>query len=309
MSLGKDWSFGVLKPMTDDIRKAMKISAKRMSEAATQSFEKVGKDTKKLSIFGPKFAKGIKKAAPYANIVLDMVGIFLQILDALGVLEPLMTLFNGVLQMIGGTVMQTLAPAIQKLAEVLFGEEAMELWKLLGVLIGTVLMVALNTFATVLKSLLPILKPLILILGVNFIFQIMLLIKAIGFLILHAFVPLLMIIYTFGNVIAGIIQLLSPLTGVGGTAMMDWANIMLPIIGGLLLGMGEIVAMQHGGIVTRPTLALIGEVPEAVIPLDKEGTISGMGGGNEELLWATEDNGEKLDMLINITRSQQRLIG
>jgi phage-related minor tail protein len=40
----------------------------------------------------------------------------------------------------------------------------------------------------------------------------------------------------------------------------------------------KIPALADGGIVTGPTLALIGEAgPEAVIPLDRAG---GMGGGN-----------------------------
>lgn len=46
------------------------------------------------------------------------------------------------------------------------------------------------------------------------------------------------------------------------------------IFGGLFGG-GEIQKMQHGGIVTRPTLAMIGEAgPEAVVPLDRAGGIS-----------------------------------
>jgi hypothetical protein len=43
--------------------------------------------------------------------------------------------------------------------------------------------------------------------------------------------------------------------------------------------MGNILVFQHGGIVTRPTLAMIGEAgPEAVIPLNKIGN-TGFGGG------------------------------
>ena len=301
---GKDWAFGVVKPLTDDIKKALAISAKRMSEAATKSFESVGKDTGKLKIFGPKFAKSMKKAAPYANIILDMVGIFLQILDALGVLEPLMALFNGVLQMIGGTVMQTLAPAMQHLAEVLFSDEMMELWKILGFLIGVVLATHLNTFATVLKALAPILKPLILLLGTQMVTTIVLLAKALGLLIIGGLLPLMMAIYAVGLIVTGFMEIFSP------GAMGAWSNMMLPIIAGMGTGIAEIVMLQHGGVVTRPTLALIGESgPEAVLPLNQEGAITGVGGGSEELLWATEDNGEKLDVLINVMRSGGRLIG
>lgn len=306
MVMGTDWlSQDLLDKLEPAVAKAMKASAKRMSEAAAKSFESVGKDTKKFKIFGPKFAKKMKAAAPYASIVLDMVGIFLQILDALGVLEPIMTLFNGVLQLIGGTVMQTLAPAMQHLAEVLFSDDMMDLWKLLGWLIGTVLSVALGTFATILKALAPILKPLILLFGMNMVIAIILITKAIGILIISALLPLMLAIYVFGLGIAAIAEIIFGAKG----AMGDWSNLMLPIIGGMAAGIAQIIMLQHGGVVTRPTLALIGEKgPEAVLPLNNEGQIAGMGNSNTELLWATEDNGEKLDVLINVMRGRGRLI-
>jgi phage-related minor tail protein len=48
--------------------------------------------------------------------------------------------------------------------------------------------------------------------------------------------------------------------------------------GGLMNELKGVPAMANGGIVTSPTLALIGEAgPEAVIPLDRAG---GMGGIN-----------------------------
>jgi hypothetical protein len=45
----------------------------------------------------------------------------------------------------------------------------------------------------------------------------------------------------------------------------------------------EIPAMQHGGIFRRPTLAMIGEVPEAVMPLSRLGSLGGIGGGGTTL--------------------------
>ncbi len=46
----------------------------------------------------------------------------------------------------------------------------------------------------------------------------------------------------------------------------------IPTIGGGGIGMGDLRALAAGGIVTRPTLAMVGEAgPEAVIPLDKAG--------------------------------------
>jgi hypothetical protein len=55
----------------------------------------------------------------------------------------------------------------------------------------------------------------------------------------------------------------------------------VPGLGGKGFSFPKIPALAQGGIVTSPTLALIGEGrgPEAVIPLDRMGEF-GMGGGN-----------------------------
>jgi hypothetical protein len=50
-------------------------------------------------------------------------------------------------------------------------------------------------------------------------------------------------------------------------------------IGGVTVGVPDIPLLATGGIVTRPTLAVVGEAgPEAVIPLNRAGSM-GMGGG------------------------------
>jgi phage-related minor tail protein len=54
--------------------------------------------------------------------------------------------------------------------------------------------------------------------------------------------------------------------------------------GGLVGGLLHLVGLQHGGIVTRPTPAIVGESgPEAVIPL-RGGKISTEGGGNYTMI-------------------------
>jgi len=51
----------------------------------------------------------------------------------------------------------------------------------------------------------------------------------------------------------------------------------LGFLGGIGSATGGLVPFQHGGIVTRPTAALLGERgPEAVIPLDKAGGLGGV---------------------------------
>jgi hypothetical protein len=286
--------------------KALKDMSTRLRKVSTESFESIGKgkEGKGFFLFGKNFNKAMKKASPHLSLILDIAGVFLQILDALGVLEPIMMLFNGVLQIIGGTVMQTLAPAIQHLADVLFSDEMMGLWILLGYIIGVMLAPMLNTFASVLKALLPILMPLIFLLGGQMVITVVLLTKAIGLLILGGLLPLMMTFYAVGLVIAAIIGFFT-----GTDAIGDWNKIMLPVLGGMAQGMADIITMGTGGYVgpsSGGTVVILGEGGEGeyVVP---ESKMSGIGSNNEKLLWATEDNGDKLDILINVTRSQGRL--
>ena len=50
-------------------------------------------------------------------------------------------------------------------------------------------------------------------------------------------------------------------------------------VGGFLGGAAKAIGLAEGGVVTKPTHALVGESgPEAVIPLSKMGSMGGMGG-------------------------------
>ena len=64
---------------------------------------------------------------------------------------------------------------------------------------------------------------------------------------------------------------------------------------------GRIPFLAEGGIVTRPTLAHIGErEPEAVIPLSQLGRYGGGGGGGGKKTYAIMLDGEKLgEFIIN----------
>ena len=66
----------------------------------------------------------------------------------------------------------------------------------------------------------------------------------------------------------------------------------LGTIGGAI---GGVVGLQAGGIVTRPTLATIGERgPEAVIPLNRLGALGGGGTFNITIQNAFSDDADKL---------------
>ena len=110
------------------------------------------------------------------------------------------------------------------------------------------------------------------------------------------------IVNNFVDLFRSVIQTLKDLVaGIGDSLKID-----LPSIpgGGLL---GKVPGFASGGIVTRPTLALVGERgPEAIVPLGRGG---GMGGGNVTIivqgnLVATRREERRLIRAVN--RAQQR---
>jgi hypothetical protein len=80
------------------------------------------------------------------------------------------------------------------------------------------------------------------------------------------------------NEIAKVKKAMSEIGGGGGGFFGSLLSGLGSGLGGMLgLGLGKLLFLQHGGIVTKPTLAMVGEAgPEAVIPLSQAG---GMGGG------------------------------
>jgi hypothetical protein len=75
--------------------------------------------------------------------------------------------------------------------------------------------------------------------------------------------------------------------------------------GGLMQELKGIPAMATGGIVTGPTLALIGEAgPEAVVPLDRMGS---MGGGDVNIYVQGADPNAVVDALVKYSRQNGSL--
>ena len=302
--------FELGKSMTIDFNRLLpkdfgKFMAGSIGEFIGKSFiemnKKIGKSVKKRGKSEIKLYKKVAKSlTPVLGGMLDFIGIVLQILDAMGVLEPIMAIFNSVLQIIGGSILESLVPALEDMAEILFGEEAMANWDKLGENSADILIPVLMAIVEIIMiwgKLSAVLGPA----GD----ALMIIIQIIGVFIIGFMLGIVSIVYAICMIVAAFVHAFTlgmvDLTG----PIMD---VFLPIIYGLSMSMGEIITMGTGGVVTRPTLALIGESgPEAVLPLNEEGQISGIGSGDEKLLWATEDNGEKLDMLINITKSQGRL--
>jgi hypothetical protein len=82
------------------------------------------------------------------------------------------------------------------------------------------------------------------------------------------------------------------------------------LTGGLTSKIGSLVGLAEGGIVTRPTLAMVGEggEPEAVIPLSKMGQMGG-GGGNTFIIQGAIDPEGTARQIRRILEDSQRRTG
>lgn len=249
-----------------------------------------------------KAMKGVGKG--FKSVGLSIMGVYgwlIQLMDSLGILQPLFDVINALLAVFGGQLMQALMPAFQELFSVLLSPEIMGLLKMLANIFAAALIPIIQTFAIVLQALMPVFDALMPILK-TLEPIIYMLAKVFGLLITVALLPLAYAVYGVGMFIASLIDAFT--FGTAG-AMKSWQGLMSPILGSLLGAVPQVMALQHGGLVTSPTLAIIGERgPEAVIPLNKMGE---QGVRNKKVVWAIEDLGEKIDFMHYTIKEQERM--
>lgn len=302
-------------PKVGDLMAASIRSARR----ANLKLEKVHKDTwTRIDNFTKKpvkpikeMAKWMKKADPIiksfgkgfkaiSTMGLDAVGIFLQFADAIGLLEPIMQILTGILQVIGGAAMEKIGPALADFAEILFSDDMMDIWQLLGEVIGDFVAGILRLLADLFSD--PEFKKL-----------------------MEVFIKIFANVFAvIMDIFEGIITWLSGMSaselgalffalGVGIAFLMGvlHGGPLAPYLSTLYAGLAvaalmPLLSMQYGGITTGVTMAML-HPHEAVIPLDSEKGTEMIGGNNEELLWATEDNGRKMDRLIGAIETSNRI--
>lgn len=268
------------------IKKSMKDFGPLLDEQLSKPISKFKKALAKKDTW-IAVGQAFKYAASIPLGLFDgMAGMF----QLLGVFEPILAMINGLLSIFSGSILQEMAPALAELAETFFSAENIQLIEKVGSSLGRALVPVLGVFGNVLLGFFKILslfEPLLEWLGTLNAGQIAGLIFA------------LMVAYSF------MYGLLS-----GG-----------PVVGAIYAGvaaaaLGAIFAaaafMADGGIVTSPTLAIIGERgPEAVIPLNQNtGDVNF--GNNEtaaqrETVWMLEENNKKLDRLIGAIETQNKI--
>lgn len=307
------WDAKILGKATDTHALAMKklwmINMKNLDlektreKAANKFVPKMKKYWDKTKKAQAMITKGADVFTMLSSNALGFIGILLQLGDKLGIIQPILQLVEGVFGMIGGAAMETLAPAIQRLADVLFSDEMKGNWKALGLLIGTFVGSLLDMIGDLLSD------P-----------EFLKVMKIFGRILGNVFTTLTLILGWFFDILGDMspkeIGLLFYALGIGLAFMVGLLSggIIGVILGAIYAGIAAIALspllfLAEGGYVpahTGGTLAVLGEGGEGefVIPESKLENV----GGNEEMLWATQDNGDRLDKIAYLIKSQKRLI-
>jgi len=261
---------------------------------------KTAKALDDTSIFFGAISKSLKGIT---TMGFDALGIILQLGNSMGILQPIMQMFQGVLSIMGGAAFAAMGTSLQDLGEFLFSTDMILFWEQLGTAIGSFMEFIITELITILGN--PDIQKFIL----NGLMVMMDLIRHLGTI----FMGFIDILLTFpkgvlGGIIIGIaaftalIQGMNALPGIAGVVLGTAMAV------GVAIALAPLAGLAFGGIVTRPTLAMVGErnQPEAVIPLDRAGEM-GFGGGSDQVLWATEDNGKRLDRLVMAIEEQNRI--
>jgi len=250
-----------------------------------------------------QFFQGV--AGAFKNVqgfFLDALGIFMQLAEASGVLAPFKAIFQAILQTIGGYALMEMKDHIIEFMDILFSPESMKLWEDLGGIIADFFIDVMHKIENILTS--PNGKKLI----QNFLQQLVDILFYLGD-ILYGFVNWIgdLGIENVARVIYGFAVGLSFLAG------LMYGGIVGPILGATFatiagIALAPLLNLQKGGYVPprtggTPVILAEGGEGEFVIPESKMGGL-----GNQELLWATESNGRKIDRLVGAIETQNRIM-
>jgi len=301
--LGKSIQPGIILQTTKAIHtmNAAEKDKKKLIDAGLKSNKKYVKTLSKIHI---RFGESVAMMGDIAAGTLGAIGVLFQLADAMGILDPLIQFMTAIFQMMGAAAMESLIPSLEKLFGLLNDEGFVAFITSFGEIIGKFFSFVIDMFISlfddpnVQKAILTFMKLFVklieIILGIVAWF-----VSQVASLPIEALLAVFVIIATIAAFWWGF----SHGGPIVGAIMAAITGVTLGILAaGLAIG-----ALAEGGIVTKPTIALIGEKgPEGVIPLGEEGGM-GFGGDTQEIVWATEDTNKRLDILIMQNERKDRM--
>lgn len=139
---------GTMKGGFNEIAAAFK---KIIMEDTIKGWKKIGKVLGEKS----KVLKGLFKAGKalkgVGQMAMGPLNAIMSFMDALGIAEPFLEIFSGILELIGAAAIEALTPAINTLAELFSDQAFIDALTDIGELIGLVLTPALQILAPILK--------------------------------------------------------------------------------------------------------------------------------------------------------------
>ena len=198
----------------------------------------VSKATKKKG--GLKNLSSVFKTIKGASMTsFSIIGAIISLMEAIGVVEPIMDMITMMVEILGAALMNALLPAIMDLFDALTESGLLDLIADIGTALGTVLGPVFDALVLALEAMNPLFEALSDILGTEGMQDILMVLgKILGTLIIIGFIPLIYIIYALGNVIAaivdiiiGVIRMFTGQETVGFAMLEAWQEG----IGGLLL--------------------------------------------------------------------------
>lgn len=222
--------------------------------------------------------------------------------SALELLAPILEPFQIILEIIGmlfsvmaAEILPPLMEALEPIFEMLIDLAPLfkEIGKLIGGMVKSILPLLVKAFMSIMKAIMPLLPvlidlakkilPILIEVVVHIVNVITAVLKPIlNWLASLSASELAAVMYALFVGIAFFYGLLHAPPGAGVVVGLAFAGLVAAIMLPMLFA--------EGGIVTQPTMGIVGEAgAEAVVPLDE------WRDSNQEVIWALEDNGEKLD--------------
>ena len=194
--------------------------------------------------------KGLGPIGAFVSSIPGLTDMLKPLMMILKPFEPFMKIIAGLLSSLMGAVIKPMFEAFKPLFGILIS--FMPIFAKIGGIIGKVI-------GMLIRALIPVIEPMLPI--------IILLAKGFGMLIIIGLLPLLMIVYAVGLGIASVVDFISAVISIftGGPRtnwVGDWNGIMMPLIGGTVAAIPEIMAMGTGGYVpgsSSGTIMRIGE--------------------------------------------------
>jgi hypothetical protein len=289
--------------------------------AVQAAYEQNIKNLKKETKIRYKMWSGIKKAAPHfataakaintlgkgfkqvTSFGFDMLGIILQLANSMGILQPILQMVQGIFSIMGGAAFETLGPVLEDLAEFLFSDEMVTFWQELGTQIGEFFKWMLGFIVELLGN--PKIRELIKNLLDAIISIVTHLMKIFG-----GFFELVASwdIHSLGIALYALAIIMAFMKGVAAIPGPAGFILGAALAGIVAIALAPLAALQTGGYIPATgggTIIRAGEGGEGewVVPDSKVDSFR----GSQEVLWATEDNGKKLDRLIGAMETANRI--